>query len=270
MKPYRLAAAVVAFALLIGCRQGSLEQTAVALSGSSSMEEVVRALGEGFMERNANIIISPQFGGSSQGIRDVADGKADIGNISRELTDEEKKDLDGVTIALDGIAIIVHPDNRVAGLTLRQLADIYTGKVRNWDQVGGADLPIVAIGRDAASGTRTSFEALLGVSGQCLYGQEKDSSGGIKIAVEAAPGAVGYVSLEAAKADSRTKKIALEGVEASEKTIRDGDYPLARPLLMVVPKGEPLPMAAQAFLDYVLSQEGQEVIRSQSLVPVRR
>lgn len=270
MKINKLTASVILFIILFatGCHKGNSPQTVVTLSGSTSMEEVIQALSEGFTEQNPDIAVIPQFSGSSQGIRDAAEGKADIGISSRELYAGEKASLDAVTVAVDGIAVIVHPDNPITDLTFQQLSDIYTGNIRNWKEAGGTDSPIVVIGRDTASGTRTAFEELLGISGQCTYGQEKDSSGGIKIAVEATPEAIGYVSLEAADANKKTKKISLEGVEASEEKIHSGEYFLSRPLLMVTRKGEQLQPEAQLFLDYVLSGEGQEIIQSQSLIPI--
>lgn len=270
MKLLKLTTSIIAFIIFFasGCHKKPPIQAVITLSGSTSMEEVIQALSEGFMEQNADVSVIPQFSGSSQGIRDAAEGKADIGTSSRELYAGEKASLDAVIIAIDGIVVIVHPDNPITDLTFGQLSDIYTGKIRNWKEAGGADSPIVVIGRDTASGTRNAFEELLGISGQCTYGQEKDSSGGIKIAVETTPEAIGYVSLEAAEANQKTKKISFEGVEPSKEKIYTGEYFLSRPLLMVTRKGEQLQPEAQSFLDYVLSDEGQEIIQSQNLIPI--
>lgn len=254
--------------LLSGCRRSTPEQRTVSLSGSSSMEQAVCALGEDFMSRG-EILVEAQFGGSSQGLRDAAEGKTDIGCASRGLTAEEEALLDAVVIGIDGIVVIVHKENPIIDLSLEQLADIYTGAVRNWKEVGGEDSPIVVIGRDAASGTRIAFEELLDISGQCIYAQEKDSSGGIRISVETTPEAIGYVSLEAADGGKGIKKLSLDGVKADEENLLTGEYTLSRPFLMAVKKGE-VREEVKAFLDYVLSGEGQAVISSQKLVPIQK
>ena len=239
----------------------------VTLSGSTSMEEVVKALAEDFMNKNSGVTIDAQFNGSGQGIKDATEGKADIGNSSRELKPEETGLVANV-IAIDGIAVIVNPANPVSDLTFQQLADIYTGVIKNWSEVGGEDKPIVVVGRDAASGTRSAFEELLKVTDQCAYAQEKDSTGAVKTAVETTPEAIGYVSLEAADADDKTAKVALDGVEATEENIVAGSYKLSRPFIMATKEGELRP-EVQAFLDYVLSDEGQAVVKSQKLITVK-
>lgn len=248
--------AVSSLLLLSGCLPSSASRRSLSLSGSASMEQVIRALGEDFTARTG-VAVEAQFGGSSQGIRDAASGKADIGCSSRGLSPQEAETLEAIPIASDAIIPIVHPDNPVCSLTLRQLSGLYTGAVRNWKEVDGTDCPVVVIGRDAASGTRVAFEELLGVSGQCVYAQEKDSAGGTRIAVEVTPGAVGYVSLEAA--EGKIKRLSLLG--------EDGEVTLAREFFLVVPKGEPTG-EVRAFLDYVLGEEGQAVVKAMKLTPV--
>ena len=248
--------AVSAVLLFSGCLPPASSRRTISLSGSASMEQVLRALGEDFTARTG-ISVEAQFGGSSQGIRDAAEGKADIGCTSRALTAQEQEILEAIPVASDYIIPIVHPDNPVPSLTLRQLSGLYTGEIRNWAEVGGTDSPVVAIGRDAASGTRAAFEELLGVSGQCLYAQEKDSAGGIRIAVETTPGAIGYVSLEAAEEGGKIKRLPLNG--------EDGEVTLSRLFFMAVPRGKALRDDVREFLDYVHSEEGQAVVRSQKL-----
>ena len=155
-----------------------------------------------------------------------------------------------------------------SGLTAEQLAAIYTGEIKNWIEVGGNDQPIVVVGRDAASGTRSAFEELLDVEDACAYAQEKDSTGAVKTAVETTPEAIGYVSLEAADADDTTKKLSLDGVEATEEKIVEGAYKLSRPFIMATKTGAETE-AVKAFLEYVLSAEGQKVVKSQKLIPVK-
>lgn len=238
----------------------------ISMSGSTSMEEVVKALAEDFMSKNQGVTIDAQFNGSGQGVKDAQEGKADIGNCSRELTADETG-LKANVIAIDGIAVVIHPENPVTDLTMDQLTKIYTGEIRNWKDVGGNDQNIVVIGRDAASGTRGAFEEILGVKDQCAYAQEKDSTGGVKTAVQTTPEAIGYVSLEAADADDTVKKLTLDGAEATEDAITDGTYKLSRPFIMATKEGDLRP-EVQAFLDYVLSSGGQAVVKSLKLITV--
>ena len=277
MKLRRIFAAALACAMVftVGCSNQNTNNTSentgitgsVTMSGSTSMEEVVRALAEDFMDKNPGVAIDAQFNGSGQGIKDAMEGKADIGNSSRELKAEETG-LTANVIAVDGIAVVVHPANPVSDLSAEQLADIYTGKIKNWSEVGGNDQPIVVVGRDAASGTRSAFEELLGVEDACAYAQEKDSTGAVKTAAATTPEAIGYVSLEAADADDTTKKIAVDGVEATEENITAGTYKLSRPFIMATRTGAESE-AVKVFLEYVLSEEGQAVVRSQKLIPVK-
>ncbi len=239
----------------------------LSLSGSTSMEELVKALAEAFNEKNPDLVIDAQFNGSGQGIKDAQDGKADIGNSSRELKAEETG-LTANVVAIDGIAVIVNKENTVADLTIDQLAKIYTGEIKNWKEVGGKDTPIVVIGRDAASGTRGAFEEILKVADKCVYAQEKDSTGGVKTAVQSTPDAIGYVSLEAADADDTVSKVKLDGVEASEENIVAGSYKLSRPFLMAVKEGN-TKAEVKAFIDFALSAEGQEIVKNLKLITVK-
>lgn len=238
----------------------------ISMSGSTSMEELVKAMAEDFMAKNPGVTIDPQFNGSGQGIKDAQEGKADIGNSSRELKDEETG-LVPTTVAIDGIAVIINTANTAADLTMEQLAKIYTGEIKNWSEVGGADAPIVVIGRDAASGTRGAFEEIVGVKDACAYAQEKDSTGGVKTAVASTPDAIGYVSLEAANSDDTVKKLTIDAVEATEENIVAGSYKLSRPFIMAVKEGEVKP-EVQAFLDYALSADGQAIVKSLGLIAV--
>ncbi len=238
----------------------------ISMSGSTSMEELVKAMAEDFMAKNPGVTIDPQFNGSGQGIKDAQEGKADIGNSSRELKDEETG-LVPTTVAIDGIAVIINTANTAADLTMEQLAKIYTGEIKNWSEVGGADAPIVVIGRDAASGTRGAFEEIVGVKDACAYAQEKDSTGGVKTAVASTPDAIGYVSLEAANSDDTVKKLTIDAVEATEENIVADSYKLSRPFIMAVKEGEVKP-EVQAFLDYALSADGQAIVKTLGLITV--
>lgn len=204
------------------------------LAGSSSMEKMTDALAERFMEHYPEVTVTVQFTGSSAGIEAVAEGNADIGNSSRNLTAQERdRGVTGCVVALDGIALCVDGANPVTGITGQQLADIYTGKITNWSSLGGGDVPIVLIGREAGSGTREAFEELLGISGQCPYANELDSTGAVLARIASTPGAIGYVSFEVLE-EPAVHPLALDGIAPTPENVRTGKYPLSRPFLMVI------------------------------------
>ncbi len=238
----------------------------VAVSGSTSMEKMAKALAEGFMAANSDVTVDVQLGGSSTGITNVMDGVSDIGNVSRDLKDTETG-LVGNEVALDGIGMAVHPDNPVSDLTIEQIADIYTGKITNWSEVGGEDMEIYVVGREAGSGTRDAFESITGVGENAVYASEQTSTGAAKTTVASTPGAIAYVSFDSI--DDTVKTLAVDGVAISTDTIRDGSYKLQRPFLMVTKEGAELSPAAQAFLDYALSEEGQQICEQVGLVRIK-
>ena len=238
----------------------------VSLNGSTSMEPFVNGLSEAIREVYPNLVLEPQFTGSGAGIEAVTNGTADIGNSSRSLTDEEKAGgLEENIVAIDGIAVIVHPDNDVEDLTTDQLKKIYTGEITNWSEVGGADEAIVVVGREAGSGTRGAFEEILGVEDACKYAQELNETGAVVAKVGETEGAIGYVSLDNVK-DS-VKALKLDGVEASEETIKDGSYSLQRPFVMAT-KGKISEQseAVQAIFEFIDSEAGQKVIEQVGLL----
>ena len=231
----------------------------VSTDGSTSMEKVIGALGEAFMANNAGTTVAYNPTGSGSGITAVQEGTCDIGLSSRALKDEEKAaGLKETVLAYDGIAIIVHPDNPVSDLTLEQLADIYTGKITNWKDVGGNDAEIVLIGREAASGTRDGFETITGTADKCQYRQELTSTGDVITAVSQNPDAIGYASLAAIK-DS-VKALSVGGVTPGEETVKDGSYSVQRPFVLVTVEGKTLSPVAQAFFDYATSSDAAAII----------
>ena len=174
-----------------------IETQKISLNGSTSMEKMVNALKEGLEDQYPELQMEPQFTGSSAGIEAVLNGTTDIGNSSRYLKDEEKeKGLSENIVAIDAIVIVTDTQNKVNDLTKQQLIDIYQGKIRNWKEVGGEDLPIVVIGRESGSGTRSAFEEILGIEEQCQYANEVNETGPIIAKVQSIPGAIGYVSLD--------------------------------------------------------------------------
>lgn len=241
----------------------------ISMVGSTSMEKLANALSEAFMEEYPEVTVTAEFVGSGAGIEAVTNGTADIGNSSRSLKDEEK--AAGVVenvVAIDGIAVCVDPANEVADLTKEQLTNIYNGTVTNWKEVGGADEPIIVIGREAGSGTRGAFEELVDLKDACKYANELDSTGAVIAKVASTPGAIGYASLDAL--DDSVKALSLEGVEATAENIKAGNYFLSRPFVMAT-KGEISEQndLVQAWFDFVLGDEGQQVASEVGLITVK-
>ena len=238
----------------------------VATDGSTSMEKVIGALGEAFMEANPDTTFTYNPTGSGSGIQAVQEGRCDIGLSSRALKDAEKEaGLTETVLAYDGIAMIVNPANPVEDLSLEQIADIYTGKITNWSEVGGNDSQIVLIGREAGSGTRGGFEEIVGVVDACQYRQELSSTGDVITTVAQNPDAIGYASLAAVKDTVKALKVA--GVTPTEATVKDGTYTIQRPFVLATKTGEKLNDVAQAFFDYATSAEAGEIIAAAGAVP---
>ena len=254
-------------ALFTGCAKQVSGQ--VATDGSTSMEKVIGALGESFMSANSGVTFTYNPTGSGSGIKAVQEGRCDIGLSSRALKDEETASgLVGTTVALDGIAIIVNPENPVSDLSVEQIASIYTGEITNWKDVGGNDAEIVLIGREAGSGTRDGFESIVDVKDACKYDQELTSTGAVIAGVAANPNAFGYASLSAV--DDTVKAVTVEGVAASEATVQDGTYKIQRPFVFVTKDGAELSEAAQAFIDFATSDAASELIVNAGAVPVAK
>ena len=238
----------------------------VAAGGSTSMKNVIAALTEGFAEVEPGVTVSYDPTGSGAGITGAADKTLDIGLSSRALKDDEKADVDGTTIALDGIAIIVNNASKVEDLTVDQLKQMFTGEITNWSEVGGDDGEIVLIGREAGSGTRDGFESIVDVKDSCKYAQELTATGAVISAVEANPLAIGYASLSAV--GDTVKMVTVGGVECSEETVKDGSYEVQRPFVFVTNKSVTLSEQAQAFFDFAVSADAADLIRTAGAVPV--
>ena len=238
----------------------------VSTDGSTSMEKVIGALGEAFMEAEPGVTFTYNPTGSGSGIQAVQEGRCDIGLSSRALKDEEKAaGLTETILCYDGIAIIVNPANKVENLTLAQIADIYTGKITNWSEIGGDDSEIVLIGREAGSGTRSGFEEIVEVKDLCTYRQELSSTGDVITTVAQNPGAIGYASLASVK--DTVKAVNVEGVTPSEATVKDGTYAIQRPFVLATKTDAKLNDVAQAFFDYVTSPDANAVITAAGVVP---
>ena len=253
---------VLVLTVLTGCGKSGSES--VATDGSTSMEKVIGTLAEAFNEKEG-ITVTYNPTGSASGIQAVLEGRCDIGLSSRALKDSEKESLTGTVVALDGIVMIVNPENPVSDLSVAEIADIYTGKITNWSELGGKNAPIVLIGREAGSGTRDGFESITGTSDACLYRQELTSTGDVITTVAQNPDAIGYASLASLK-DS-VKALSVDGVAPSEASVKDGSYVIQRPFVLVTKTGKPLSSAAQKFFDFALSAEAAEYIITAGAVP---
>ena len=233
------------------------------------MEKYANALAESFMTLHPDVTVTVEFTGSSAGVESVLSGSCDIGNSSRDLKDEEKSSGAAENIvAIDGIAVAVDKANTVADLTKDQLISIYTGEIKNWSDLGGSNMPIVVVGREAGSGTRGAFEEILGIEDKCAYANELDSTGAVMAKVASTPGAIGYISLDAV--DDSVTAVKLDGVEANAENIKAGTYFMSRPFVMAT-KGEISEQndLVKALFDYVYSAEGQEVAASVGLITVK-
>ena len=238
----------------------------VATDGSTSMEKVIGALGEAFMEANSGVNFTYNPTGSGSGITAVSEGRCDIGLSSRALKDSEvASGLVGTVLAYDGIAVIVNPANTVEDLDIETIAKIYTGEITNWSEVGGADAEIVLVGREAGSGTRSGFEELTETVDKCKYRQELTSTGDVITAVAQNPDAIGYASLASVKDSVKALKVA--GVTPTEETVKDGTYLIQRPFVLVTKEGVALSPVAQAFFDCATKGQANDIITASGVVP---
>ena len=268
--------AVLLVAALAGCGttntdtqkdNGQVSGT-VSTDGSTSMEKVIGFLSEAYMEENSAVKVTYNPTGSGSGIKAVQAGSCDIGLASRDLKPEEATDLNGTVVAIDGIAMIVNKENPVKDLTIEQIAALYKGEITNWSEVGGADAPVVLIGREAASGTRDGFESITDTEDACKYNQELTSTGDVVQTVSSNPNAIGYASLASVK--DTVKLISVEGVTPSTKTIQDGSYKIQRNFVMVTKKNAELSPAAKSFFEFATSSAADEWIIEAGAVPVKR
>ena len=240
----------------------------VSTNGSTSMEEVIGALSEQFMADNPGVTVSYDPTGSGTGIEAAKNGTCDIGLSSRALkTDGTEDGLVGTTVALDGIAIIVNANSKVADLTVDQIAQIFTGEITDWSDVGGDAGTIACIGREAGSGTRDGFESITDTEDKCKLNQELTSTGAVIEAVKNNAGAIGYASLSAVEGKDGIKAITVGGVECTEENISNGTYEIQRPFVLVTKEGAELSPAAQAFFDFALSDDAASLIEGAGAVP---
>ena len=239
--------------------------------GSTSMESVVKALAEAFMEQNPDVTVNYSGTGSGTGIQAAIDGTVDLGLASRALKDEEKSNgaVENI-VALDGVAVVVNPENGVTDLTVEQIAQIFTGEITNWSELGGTDAEIAVFGREAGSGTRDGFESITGTKDSCKLDQELTSTGGVIEAVAGNPNAIGYASLSAVEGKDTVKAVTVGGVACTESTVLDGSYAIQRPFVLVTKDGTALSPAAQAFFDFATSKDAASLIQNAGAVPTAK
>ena len=238
----------------------------LSMNGSTSMEKVIKAVNGAFMEKNKGVTVNLNLTGSGTGIQEASEGKCDIGNSSRKLKDEEAEKLDATVVGLDGIALVVNPANKLEDITLEDLAKVYSGEITNWKELGGDDKSIVVIGREDGSGTRDGFESIVMGDKEPKYAQELESTGSVINAVATTDGAIGYASL--ANVDETVKALKIGGVEATEENVKSGAYEVQRPFICATLKGSDNKLV-KAYLDFILSEEGQALVLAQGAVPVK-
>ena len=274
-----ICSALIITLVAVGCAKGvasnenqneeSLTGT-ISLAGSTSMEKLCEAMSESFMADNQGITVTVEYVGSGAGIESLSKGSVDIGNSSRNLKPEELSNgcVENV-VALDGIAVIVDKNNGVTDISSENLKKLYTGEIKNWKELGGADEAVVVIGREAGSGTRDAFEELLELKDKCDYAQQLDSTGAVLAKVASTPGAIGYVSLDVV--DESVLSVSIDSIEANEQNILAGKYLLSRPFVMAT-KGDVSSQneLVQKWFEYVNSEKGKEIIKKVGLiVPVQ-
>lgn len=251
--------------VMIICGCGRRSGTALTVAGSTAFQPFAEILAEQFMAQHPGINITVQGGGSALGIQSARSGAAQIGMADLVELPPEAKGLAGVTVARDGIAIIVNPANTLTNLNLDQVRGIFSGAINNWKEVGGADQPIRVVSREAGSGTRSSFEKIIGNITLARDAIVQDSNGTIRETVANDADAVGYLSHGLLNA--KVKAVCVDGVECVEKEILAGKYKLVRPVFLLT-QGPPAG-AAMEFMAYILSSEGQETIRKNGLLPAK-
>lgn len=267
-------AAVLLIGILSGCgrpnntnqQTGEGGNASITVNGSTSIQPLAEELSKAFSEKKPNVTVDIQGGGSGVGIKSAIDGAVDIGMSSRELKAEEKA-LKEFRIAVDGIAVIVNPANGVGNLSMEQIMKIYTGEITDWKDVGGKEGTITVVTREEGSGTRGAFIELAKI--EVKEGDSKvdktvasaitqGSTGAVMTTVAGDPNAIGYASFGSAKDKTDVKLISVDGKACTEENIYAGEYKISRPFLMLT-NAEPAGIAKE-FLDFILSNEGQEVV----------
>ena len=277
LKLKKLAAALTAIMMLAiitacsgseGNAEGAGTKT-ISVSGSTSVGPLVEKLAEANKEKNENIKVEVNQIGSSAGITNAINGVSEIGITSRDLKEEEKaQKLEETIIAHDGIAVVIHKNNKVGNLTLEQVKQIYTGKITNWSELGGDDAEIVVVSREDGSGSRDAFQEIVGFESVDL---SKDAvvangNGNIKTTVANNEQAIGYVSFE--YLDDSIGQVMIDGVEPTQEKVLEGTYSLSRPFIMVYKEGS-ISGEGKEFIEFILSEDGQKIVSEAGAIPVQ-
>mgnify|MGYP000515857864 CR=1 FL=1 len=249
----------------------SMKNVKLQIAGSTTVLPIAEECARIFMEKHPGSRVDVAGGGSSHGIKSVADGTVDIGDASRDIKDSEREaypELVPHAVAKDGVAPVVHPSNRINALTMEELQQIYTGEITNWKDLGGSDAEIVVVSREEGSGTRDCFESKVTKP----IGEEitqhaiiQDSNGKVRATVAGNEHSIGFLSL--GYVNHEVKALTLNGVEPTVETVLSGEYAISRTLWMIT-KGEP-DHAEEAFLDFVISEEGQRIVEEVHFIPLR-
>ena len=260
---------------LVGCSaggasnsgSGSSDSSKITISGSTSVGPLMEKVQEIYEEENSNVTLEIQQNGSGAGIKDVIGGVSEIGMSSRELKDEEKGSVEGTTIAYDGIALLVNPNNTVKNISLEDVKKIYTGEITNWKDLGGEDAPIVVVSREEGSGTRDAFQEIVGYESEELTKDASisDGSGAVKTTVAGNKNAIGFASFE--YIDDTVSALSVNDVEPTAENVKAGDYKISRPFLLVTSK-DTLTDEGQKLIDFVLSSEGQQIVKDNKLITI--
>lgn len=266
---------------LAGCggKEGEAagKRESIIIAGSTSVQALSEELAEAYMEKEKNVAVEVQGGGSGQGVKSVETGIADIGSLSREVKEEEKTAVAREFLAAkDGIAVIVNSKTGINALSLKEIERIYKGEITNWQELGGKDKPITVVTREAGSGTRSAFTELAGITGKDDSGKEMDgilkdalvqpSTGAVKETVAKTPYSIGYVSLNAL--DDEVTAVEVEGTAPSMEAVLSGDYKIQRPFVYVA--GKELSPAAEDFVRFVMSGEGQKIVEESGFIPIKQ
>lgn len=258
-------------ATFVGCgsSEGANSDSNVAsisISGSTSVGPLMEKVQEKYEENNS-VILEIQQNGSGAGIKDVISGISEIGMSSRELKDEEKNSVEATTVAYDGIALLVNPENKVKNISLEDVKNVYTGKITNWKELGGEDAPIVVISREEGSGTRDAFQEIVGYKSEELTKEAtiSDGSGAVKTTVAGNKNAIGFDSF--GYIDNTVKALNVNDVEPTAENVKAGDYKISRPFILVT-KEDSLTENGQKLIDFVLSTEGQQIVEENKLITI--
>lgn len=245
------------------------KSTTISISGSTSVGPLMEKIAEKYESDNSNVSIEINQVGSSAGIKDAINGVSEIGMSSRELKTEEEKEVKPTVIAYDGIAIITNKNNQIKNITLEQIKGIYTGKITNWKEIeGGKDAPIVVASREEGSGTRDAFQEIVGYKSEELKTNAmiSNGNGGLKETVIGNENAIGFVSFE--YLDDKVNIVNVENVEPKADLVKSGEYKISRPFLLATKEGN-LSENGQKLIDFILSDEGQTIVKENKLIPVK-